>query len=84
MAQIVQRVNPGKDPIEGESRMQCLEFEIVLAYMQLKVAEFGLGRHYHRLDLADILMDHGITTVDRLPDVVSLARSLQARARLAA
>lgn len=64
--------------------MQCLEFEIVLEYMRFKVVEFGLDRHYHRLELADILMDHGVTTVDRLPDVVSLARSLQSRVKLAA
>lgn len=64
--------------------MQCCEFEMVLAFMRLKVDEFGIGRHYHRLDLADVLMDHGITTIDRLPDVVSLARSLQSRIRFAA
>ena len=59
--------------------MQCCEFEMVLAYMRLKVAEFGSHRHFHRLELADILMDHGVTTIDRLPDVVALARSLQPR-----
>lgn len=64
--------------------MQCCEFEMVVEYMRLKVEEIGVERHYHRLELADILMDHGVTTVDRLPDVVSLARSLQPRNRLAA
>ena len=64
--------------------MQCCEFEMVLEFMRMKVAEFGIERHYHRLELADILMDHEITTIDRLPDVVSLARSLQTQARLAA
>lgn len=64
--------------------MQCCEFEMVVEYMRLKVAELGAERRYHRLELADILMDHGVTTVDRLPDVVALARSLQTRARLAA
>ena len=62
--------------------MQCCQFEMVLTYMQLKVAELGIKRHYTRLELADILMDHGITTVDQLPDVVSLARNLQAQARI--
>lgn len=57
--------------------MQCCQFEMVLAYMQLKVAELGIKRRYTRMELADILMDHGISTVDQLPDVVSLARNLQ-------
>jgi predicted O-methyltransferase YrrM len=60
--------------------MQCCQFEMVLAYMQLKVAELGTKRRYTRMELADILMDHGITTVDQLPDVVSLARNLETQA----
>jgi hypothetical protein len=50
--------------------------------MQLKVAELGIKRRYGRMELADILMDHGITTVDQLPDVVSLARNLQVQSRI--
>jgi hypothetical protein len=50
--------------------------------MQLKVAELGINRHYPRMELAHILMDHGITTVDQLPDVVSLARNLQVQSRI--
>jgi hypothetical protein len=64
--------------------MQCCEFEIVLEYMKLKVSELGLDRHYHRLDLADMLMDHGITTIDGLPEVTSLARDLQVQTKVAA
>ena len=62
--------------------MQCCQFEMVLAYMQLKVAELGIDRHYPRMELADILMDHDIRTVDQLPDVVSLARNLQVQSRI--
>jgi len=62
--------------------MQCCQFEMVLAYMQLKVAELGIERRYPRMELADILMDHGITSVDQLPDVVSLARNLQVQSRI--
>lgn len=73
-----------KDSTKRAAEMQCCEFEMVLEFMRLKVDEFGIGRHYHRLDLADILMDYDLTTIDRLPDVVSLARSLQTRTGLAA
>ena len=64
--------------------MQCYEFEMVVEYLRLKVTELGIGRRYHRADLADILMDYGVTTVDRLPDVVAVARALQAHHRRAA
>ena len=64
--------------------MQCYEFELVLNYMVKKAAEFGLAHQYDRLDLADILIDHKVTTVDRLSDVVSLARNLQVGIKLAA
>ncbi len=64
--------------------MQCYEFEIVLRYMAKKVDEFGPANQYDLLDLADILYDHDVTTIDQLPDVVSLARNLQAGIRLAA
>ena len=60
------------------------EFEAVLCYMTRKAHEFGLGDRYDRLDLADILIDHDVTTLDRIGDVVSLARNLQAGVRLAA
>ena len=60
------------------------EFEAVLNYMTSKVRELGLGKKYDRLDLADILIDHDVTTLDRIGDVVSLARNLQAGIRLAA
>lgn len=64
--------------------MQCCEFEMVVEYMRLKVTELGLAGRFHRTELADILMDHGVATVDRLPDVVALARRLQTIGRLAA
>jgi ABC-type glutathione transport system ATPase component len=57
--------------------MQSYEFEMMLQYMTSKVAEFGMAPQYDRLDLADILISHDVTTVDRLPDVVTLARNLQ-------
>ena len=60
-----------------QSEMQSYEFEVVLRYMTHKVAEFGMARKFDRLDLADILICHDVTTIDRLPDVVSLARNLQ-------
>ena len=60
------------------------EFEAVLNYMQSKVQALGLGRQYDRLDLADILFDHDVTTLDRIGDVVSLARNLQVGIRQAA
>ena len=59
--------------------MQCCQFEMVLAYTRLRVSEAGLGRHYHRLELADLLMDRGVTTIDRLPEVEDLVRSLEPR-----
>lgn len=62
--------------------MQCCQFEMVLAYMQLKVTELGIKRRYTCMELADILTDHGITTVDQLPDVVSLARNLESQSRI--
>lgn len=60
------------------------EFETVLNYMTQKVRELGLGRRYDRLDLADILIDHDVTSLAQIGDVVSLARNLQAGIRLAA
>ncbi len=65
-------------------RPAVYEFEAVLDYMTLKVQQIGLGKQYDRLDLADILIDHDVTTLDRIGDVVSLARNLQAGIRLAA
>lgn len=62
--------------------MQCCEFEMVLAYMELKCVELGIRRRFRRMELADLLMDHGITTIDQLPHVVSLARNLQAESRI--
>lgn len=64
--------------------MQSYEFELVLGYMERKVAEFGVARRYDRSDLADILIDHDVVTIDRLSDVVALARNLQSGIRLAA
>jgi hypothetical protein len=52
--------------------------------MAKKVEEFGLADQYDLIDLADILYDHDVTTIDQLPDVVSLARNLQVGIRLAA
>ncbi|MGA8259030.1 MAG: hypothetical protein WB783_02335 [Arenicellales bacterium] len=60
-----------------QTEMQSYEFEMMLRYMTSKVAELGMALKYDRLDLADILIRHDVTTVDRLPDVVSLARNLQ-------
>ena len=60
------------------------EFEAVLNYMTQKVHALGLGKQYDRLALADVLIDHDVTTLDRIGDVVSLARNLQAGIRLAA
>ncbi|NIW85782.1 MAG: hypothetical protein GWN09_04155, partial [Gammaproteobacteria bacterium] len=56
--------------------MQCCEFEMVLAYLEMTCRELGIRRRYRRMELADLLMDHGVTTIDRLADVVSLARNL--------
>ena len=64
--------------------MQCYEFESLVSYMEQKVSEFGLSSEYDRADLADILIDHEVTSLDRLADVVTLARNLQAGIRLAA
>jgi hypothetical protein len=64
--------------------MQCYEFEAMLTFMERKVADYGMARKYDRLELADILLDHDVTRLDQLPDVVSLARNLQAGIRLAA
>lgn len=64
--------------------MQCYEFAAVLGYMTEKVREFGMAGQYDQLDLADILIDHEVTTIDRMNDVVSLARNLQIGIRLAA
>jgi len=74
-------------PVElstGDTIMQCYEFETVLKYMTQKVKEMGVSRRYDQLELADILFDHDVTTLDRLGDVVSLARNLQCGIRLAA
>ncbi len=60
-----------------QSEFRNYEFEVVLDYMTSKVAEFGMSRQYDRLDLAEVLLDYDVTTIDRLPDVVSLARNLQ-------
>ena len=64
--------------------MQCYEFECLLTFMERKLADYGMARKYDRLELADILLDHDVTRLDQLPDVVSLARNLQAGIRLAA
>lgn len=63
------------------SEMPSYEFEVMLRYMTTKVAEFGMAGRFDQLDLADILIDHDVTTIDRLPDVVSLARNLQSGSR---
>ena len=60
-----------------QSEFHNYEFELVLNYMTSKIAEFGMAGRYDRLDLADVLLDHDVTTIDRLADVVSLARNLQ-------
>lgn len=62
--------------------MQSYEFEVILRYMTQKVAEFGMAGRFDQLDLADVLIDHDVTTVDRLSDVVSLARNLQSGAAM--
>lgn len=64
--------------------MQCYEFELVLGYMTKKVAEYGMENYYDRADLADILIDHDVVSIDQLSDIVSLARNLQIEGRLAA
>lgn len=63
-----------------ESGMENYEFEVMLKYMTHKVAEFGLGPRFDQLALADILIGHDVTTVDKLADVVSLARNLRSDA----
>lgn len=64
--------------------MQCCEFEMLLRYFTKKLAEFEPCHSFDRLDLADILIDHSVTTIDRMADVVSLARNLQTEVRLMA
>lgn len=64
--------------------MQCYEFEMLLRYMTKKLAEFEPNHSFDRLDLADILIDHSVTTVDQAADVVSLARNLQTKISLKA
>lgn len=64
--------------------MQCFEFEMTRAILARKLAEMGLEDAYDTLDLADVLLDHGVTRVDRLPDIVSIARNLEAGVPLAA
>ena len=64
--------------------MQCCEFEMLLTYMTKKLAEFEPSHSFDRLDLADILSEHSVTTIDRMADVVSLARNLQSEVRLLA
>lgn len=62
--------------------MQCCEFEMVLEYFRISVRDMRTDRHYSRLELADILMDHGVTTIAQLPDAVSIARNLEAASRI--
>ena len=57
--------------------MQCYEFEMLLRYMAHKLAEIEPSLPCDRLDLADMLIDQSVTSIDRAPDVVSLARNLQ-------
>jgi len=64
--------------------MQCYEFELLLTYMMQKVGEFGMAGQYDKIDLADILIDHDVTSIEQISDIVSLARNLQAGIRLAA
>ena len=64
--------------------MQCSEFEMVLAYTRARVAEMRIGRHVSRFELADILMDHGVTTVQQLPEALSIARNLEIQSRIRA
>jgi hypothetical protein len=61
--------------------MQCCEFEMVLAYMRMWTAQCVLEHHYHRLELADVLMDHGVTTMDKLPEVDALEPNLERQMR---
>ena len=64
--------------------MQCCEFDILVEYMKLRLTELDLDHHYHRLELADFLMDHGVTTIDHLADVASPAREFHVRSKVAA
>jgi len=61
--------------------MQCCEFEMVLTYMRMRTAQCTRERHYHRLELADIVMDHGVTTMDKLPEVDALVLNLERQMR---
>jgi len=63
-----------------QSDVPSYEFEVMLKYMTRKVAELGMGPRFDQLALADILIAHDVTTLDKLADVVSLARNLQSDA----
>ena len=63
--------------------MQCCEFKMVVTYMRLRVSEARLGRHYHRLELADVLMERGLSTIECLPEIDALVSELRARPRSA-
>jgi hypothetical protein len=66
-----------------QSEVPTYEFEVMLKYMTRKVAELGMGPRFDQLALADILIGHDVTTLDKLADVVSLARNLQSGVSLA-
>ena len=62
--------------------MHCCEFEMVVTYMKMKITEMRIDCHLSRYELADILMDNGVTKIDQLPDVVSIARNLERQSRM--
>ena len=64
--------------------MQCYEFEAVRILMRRKLAEFGVEHCSDDLEIADLLSEVGVTSMEQLPDVVSLARNLQAGIPIAA
>lgn len=64
--------------------MHCYEFETLLTYLTKTLSEFEPSQSFDRLDLADLLSEHSVTTIDRSADVVSLARNLQSELRVKA
>ena len=62
----------------------CFEFDVLLRTLKVQMNAFGVRTPYTDLELADLLDEYGIESLNQFPDIVSLARNLQFNVELAA